>query len=208
MKTLNKIIFLRWTLMALILLLPLISRADDIQVIKQHGHKAATKSGSTKLVINTPDSQIIPIYKVLGQSSVFVAGSGGSAGGFGLDLKQICDAPAELKLDNGFYNLHVGGNAMLGCTFRVDAEGGTQIWQVKNYDTGEFLGGVSLFSVSTGALILGSVFYAVGDTDDYGNTTHDATWLVVGILGLAGAVGGFAMLDDSGAKAQLLSVKF
>lgn len=210
-KAFGKLVFLRILMVMAVLLLPLAGNAQNIKVIKQRGKKAV-KEGSTKIVFQTPNDQLVGIYELLGESNAYIVGYGGSASGHEVDLKQICDAPAELKLENGYYHFHVTNNAMLGAKFTVSAEGGTQYWQVKNANPGEALGGVILFSLGIAASIVGFLIYAMGNTtyDDYGNatTTNDTGMLALGIGGVAGAVGGYFLIDDGVAHAKLLDVKF
>ncbi len=207
-KIFGKMIALRILLMGTLLWLPLAAKAQDIKVISQNGMKVA-KAGKTRVIFKTFKHQRVGIYELLSESSAYVVGYGGSASGHQVDLKPLCDAPAELELKNGFYNFHITNNAFLGASLKLDAEGGTQYWEVKNYNSGDFMNGVLLLAFGGGAAILGGCIFAVGSTNyDTGVTTNDPLWLVIGLAGVAGVVGGIFVMNDSVAGAKLLSVKF
>lgn len=210
-KFLRGTMFLRFLMITSILFFPLVLNAQNIKVLKQKG-KSAVKAGDTKIVFQTPNDQLVGIYQLLGESSAVASGPGGTASAYGVDLKHICDAPAELKLDNGYYDFHVTNNAMLGAKFQVDAAGGTQFWQVKNANPGEAIGGITLFTCGIIATVVGFLAYALGNTtyDNNGNptTTNDTTMLGIGLAGVASTVGGYLLIDDGTAHAKLLDVKF
>jgi len=194
-----------------LLLFPIVVNAKNIQVIKEGGKKAF-RAGKTKIVFKTPNDQTVGIYELMGESTGFATGPGGTATAYGVDLRPICDAPAELKLENGSYNFRVSDNAMLGAKFKIDAEGGTQYWEVKNVNPGEAIGGITLFTLSSITTLVAFIIFAVGNTtydaNDNPVSSHDTGMLALGLVGTGAAVGSYFLIDDGVAHAKLIDVKF
>ncbi len=105
----------------------------QIKVEKSAG--VETAGAQTKLILQTPEPTT-PLYLVSGESSMVATGSGVygntvSVSGSGVSTKLICEAPAELTLDGGTYQFQLTNNAWFNGRFKVNATGGTQVWEVE-----------------------------------------------------------------------------
>ncbi len=209
-KFFGEMLGLRFSLIASIVLLPMAVWAQDsgIKVLEQNGQIMG--SGVTKLVIKTKDDKRMSIEQVLEQSSISAVGPGGYINGSGATIKPICIAPAELELPNGFYKF----NFAVGGAFNLNANGGTQTWELKDGNNGELLGGSLTFIAGVCCVVVGPVLYFLGTTtygpiDQYGDQptstwSTNSTGLVIGIIGLAATVGGIVLLSDGSPRAKLV----
>lgn len=123
----------KWWLGVCILLLATSPLYAQIKVEKSAG--VETAGAQTKLILQTMEPTT-PLYLVSGESSMVATGSGVygntvSVSGSGVSTKLICEAPAELTLDGGTYQFQLTKNVWFNGRFKVNATGGTQVWEVK-----------------------------------------------------------------------------
>lgn len=136
-----------------------------------------------------------PIYQVGAESSIFVSGYGGSAGGSGQVTSYICDVPAEIQLNPGVYRFTTNANVMTGRKFDIRADGEPQTWEI-HYGS-PVLGFMSAYvgwmAVGLGAMV--SVMCVIyGDDPDDPDLTESRHKAIVGGLAVAAGGGGLILL--------------
>jgi|GEM_PF-5848971 len=123
----------KWWMAVCVLLIASSPLYAQIKVEKSAG--VETAGAQTKLILETMETTA-PVYLVAGESSMMATGSGVygntvSVSGRGVSTKLICDAPAELTLEGGTYQFQLTKGPMFNGIFKVNATGGTQVWEVK-----------------------------------------------------------------------------
>ena len=158
----------KWWLGVCVLLLASSPLYAQIKVEKSAG--VETAGAQTKLILQTMEPTT-PLYLVSGESSMVATGSGVygntvSVSGSGVSTRLICDAPAELTLDGGTYQFQLTKKPIFNGIFKVNATGGTQVWEVKQ---GWGKAAIPFIMGGLGNLGLGSVLMILGaattDTD-------------------------------------------
>jgi hypothetical protein len=136
-----------------------------------------------------------PIFQVGAESSIFVSGYGGSAGGSGQVTSYICDVPAEIQLNPGVYRFTTSTNVMTGRKFDIRADGVPQTWKI-HYGSpvlgfmSEYIGWMA---VGLGGMI--SVMCLIyGDDPDDPEMTESRHQAIVGGAITAAAGGGLILL--------------
>jgi hypothetical protein len=136
-----------------------------------------------------------PIYQVGAESSIFVSGYGGSAGGSGQVTSYICDVPAEIRLNPGVYRFTTSENVMAGRKFNIRADGEPQTWKIHYGSpvigfTSEYIGWLT---VGLGGMI--SIMCMIyGDDPDDSELTDSRHKAIVGGAIAAAAGGGLILI--------------
>ncbi|MGA2507863.1 MAG: hypothetical protein ABSF80_10345 [Chitinispirillaceae bacterium] len=190
--------------------------AQEIKVLEQQGKDMTATAGKpTIIVFKCQEGTSVAVSELLSTSSSFAAASNGvTASGFGVSTKYLCTAPAKIEVPGGVYQFHIGGSALLGSAFRVDAQGGTQTWDLKNPSPAKYAVGFISTVFGLSATIVCGVIFAVGHTeyngdDDYeGHTVHDGGMLAGAGAGVVAGIVGISLLKSSLAKAKLISIEF
>ncbi len=152
----------KWWMAVCVLLLASSPLYAQIKVEKSAG--VDTAGAQTKLILQTPEATT-PVYLVTGESSMSASGSGvygNTVGisGSGVSTTLICDAPAELTLDGGIYQFQLTKRPMFNGIFKVNATGGTQVWEVKQgwgrAATPFIMGGLGNLAIGLTLMILGA----------------------------------------------------
>jgi len=153
----------KWWMAVCVLLLASSPLYAQIKVEKSAG--VDTAGAQTKLILQTPEATT-PVYLVTGESSMSASGSGvygNTVGisGSGVSTTLICDAPAELTLDGGIYQFQLTKRPMFNGIFKVNATGGTQVWEVKQgwgrAATPFIMGGLGNLAIGLTLMILGAL---------------------------------------------------
>jgi hypothetical protein len=136
-----------------------------------------------------------PLYRVGAESSIFVSGYSGSAGGSGQVTDYICDVPAEIQLNPGVYRFTTTANVLTGRKFDIRADGEAQTWKI-HYGSpvlgfmSEYIGWMA---VGVGGMI--SVMCLIyGDDPDDQEMTESRHKAIIGGLAVAAGGGGLILL--------------
>jgi len=76
------------------------------------------QNGKTTIIIQTKDKAKMPVYSITRNAKKSITST------------QISDAPGNLQVDNGNYNIRVGQNKFLDPSFSIKANGQTEAWEI------------------------------------------------------------------------------
>jgi hypothetical protein len=185
----------------------ILATALALAAIRSFAQITVNKSGGVSLDSDSPTTVTFllderdsrggshPIYQVGAESSIFVSGYGGSAGGSGQVTSYICDVPAEIQLNPGVYRFTTSANVMAGRKFDIRADGEPQTWKIHYGNpvigfTSEYLGWLA---VGGGALV--SIMCLIyGDDPDFPDLTESRHKAIIGGLIVAAGGGGLILL--------------
>ena len=105
----------------------------------------ADTNGKTTIIIKTKNNKTLPVYQIP------LANSTGTKA-----IKQFGDAPSKYDIENGNYRFRVGHDSFLDPKFSVNANGGTQVWEVSEGSLALQFLGWALFApgITIGTLVL------------------------------------------------------
>ena len=76
------------------------------------------QNGKTTIIIQTKDKSRMPVYRLTRTPRKSISSS------------LISDAPGNIQVDNGDYNIRVGKNSFLDPSFSIKANGQTEAWEI------------------------------------------------------------------------------